>query len=89
MPDRGRPALLHQWKSRRGRQRPVCCSDGSGEFGEDHQESVVQVEIEGQLVVSAFDRIVCILLGDVAGGGQQLIVYAWIGCSPVGGHLGR
>ena len=53
MPDRGRPALLHQWKSRRGRQRPVCCSDGSGEFGEDHQESVVQVEIEGQLVVSA------------------------------------
>ena len=86
---------------------------------------MVQVEIEGQLVVSAaqvldermssadhscgaqpfetthgskpglqpavigFDRIVCILLGDVAGGGQQLIEYAWICCSPVGGHLGR
>ena len=39
--------------SRHGRQRPVYCSDGSDEFGEDQLESVVQVETEGQLVVSA------------------------------------
>jgi hypothetical protein len=32
---------------------PVCCSDGANEFGEDCGESVVRVEVEGQLVVSA------------------------------------
>lgn len=40
-------ALLHQQKSGHGRWRPVCCSDGSGEFGEDCWESVVRVEVDG------------------------------------------
>jgi hypothetical protein len=31
----------------------VCCSDGAGEFGEACGESVVRVEVKGQLVVSA------------------------------------
>ena len=36
-----------------------------------------------------FDRVVRILLGDVAGRGQQLIEHSRIRSSPVGVHLGR
>lgn len=50
-------ALLHQQKSGHGRRRACVLfrfgSDGSGEFDEDCWESVVQVEVDGQLEVSA------------------------------------
>ncbi len=36
-----------------------------------------------------FDGIIRVLLGDVAGGGQQLIEHARIRGSPVGAYLGR
>ena len=37
----------------------------------------------------SFDCVVRILLGDVAGRGQQLIEHARIRSSPIGAHLGR
>ena len=36
-----------------------------------------------------FDCVVRVLLGDVAGRGQQLIKHSRIRSSPVGAHLGR
>jgi hypothetical protein len=39
--------------------------------------------------VISFDRVVRILLGDVASRGQQLIEHPRIRSSPVGAHLGR
>jgi hypothetical protein len=36
-----------------------------------------------------FDRVVLVLLGDVTGGGQQLVEHARVGGRPVGGHFGR
>jgi hypothetical protein len=41
------------------------------------------------VTVISFDEVVCILLGDVAGGGQQLVEYSWICGSAVGGYFGR
>src|SRR5918998_6676625 len=35
-----------------------------------------------------FDGIVPVLLGDVAGGGYQLLDHSRVGRCPVGGHLG-
>jgi hypothetical protein len=35
------------------------------------------------------DLIVLVLLGDVTGGGQQLVEYSRVGGRPVGGHFGR
>jgi hypothetical protein len=37
----------------------------------------------------SFDRIIGILLGDVAGGGQQFVEHAGVARCPVGGHLAR
>ena len=37
----------------------------------------------------SFYGVVCVLLGDVAGGGQQLVEHARMRGSPVGGHLDR
>jgi hypothetical protein len=39
--------------------------------------------------VISFDRVVRVLLGDVAGRGQQLSEHSRIRRSPVGAHLGR
>ena len=35
------------------------------------------------------DRVVAVLLGDVTGGGQQLLEHPRVGRRPVGGHFGR
>jgi hypothetical protein len=45
-------ALLHQQTSEHGRAAGYC-SNGKNEFGDDGQESMVRIEVEGQLVVSA------------------------------------
>lgn len=37
-------ALLHQQEGGHGRPRPVCCSDGEGEFGEGYGDPVVGVQ---------------------------------------------
>ena len=39
-------ALLHQQKGGHGWRRPLCCSDGESEFGEDCWESMGRVEVE-------------------------------------------
>jgi hypothetical protein len=36
-----------------------------------------------------FDRIVCVLLGDVTGAWQPLVERPWVGGRAVGGHFGR
>lgn len=40
-----------------------------------------------QAAVIGVDRVVRVLLPDMAGGGQQLIQYPWVSLCPVGGHL--
>jgi hypothetical protein len=42
-----------------------------------------------QPCVIGFDPVVRVLLGDVAGGGHQLIEHPWVGGGAIGGDLGR
>ena len=42
-----------------------------------------------QKPVIGFDGVICVLLGDVARGGYQLLDHSQAGRCPVGGHLGR
>jgi hypothetical protein len=48
-----RLALLHSRRAGTVNGGSVCSSDGAGEFGEDCWESVVGVEVDDRLVVSA------------------------------------